>query len=61
MPGRTPVVVILFDEFQGTMLLDEQGRIDRSLFPNFAELADRGAFYLNATTEADLTPAPPRR
>ena len=56
VPGRTPVVVIVFDEFQGTMLLDEQGRIDRSLFPNFAELADRGAFYPNATTEADLTP-----
>ena len=56
VPGRTPVVVIVLDEFQGTMLLNEQGRIDRTLFPNFAELADRGACYPNATTEADLTP-----
>ena len=56
IPGRTPVVVMLFDEFQGTMLMDAKGQIDRSLFPNFAELADRGTWYPNATTEADLTP-----
>jgi Sulfatase len=56
IPGRTPVVVMLFDEFQGTMLMNAKGEIDRSLFPNFAELAERGTWYPNATTEADLTP-----
>jgi hypothetical protein len=56
IPGRTPVVVILFDEFQGTMLMDKNQQIDRGLFPNFARLADAGVWYPNATTEADLTP-----
>jgi hypothetical protein len=56
VPGKTPVVVILLDEFQGTMLMNAEGDIDRTLFPNFAELADRGSWYPNATTEADLTP-----
>jgi hypothetical protein len=56
IPGRTPVVVILFDEFQGTMLMDGSHQIDRGLFPNFARLADAGVWYPNATTEADLTP-----
>ena len=56
IPGRTPVVVMLLDEFQGTMLMNAEGEIDRSLFPNFAELAERGTWYPNATTEADLTP-----
>lgn len=54
--GKTPVVVILLDEFQGTMLMNAEGDIDRTLFPSFAELADRGSWYPNATTEADLTP-----
>lgn len=56
VPGKTPVIVIMFDEFQGTMLMDERGQIDRGLFPNFARLADAGTWYPNATTEADLTP-----
>ena len=56
VPGKTPVVVILLDEFQGTMLMNADEQIDRTLFPNFAELADRGSWYPNATTEADLTP-----
>ena len=56
IPGQTPVVVMLLDEFQGTMLMNAKGQIDRSLFPNFAELAERGTWYPNATTEADLTP-----
>lgn len=56
VPGKTPVVVILFDEFQGTMLMNAQKRIDPTLFPHFAELASKGTYYPNATTEADLTP-----
>ena len=56
VPGRTPVVVMLLDEFQGTMLMNAKGEIDRTLFPNFAELAEAGTWYPNATTEADLTP-----
>ena len=56
IPGRTPVVLILFDEFQGTMLMNKDHEIDRGLFPNFARLADAGVWYPNATTEADLTP-----
>jgi sulfatase-like protein len=56
VPGGTPVVVLLFDEFPGTSLMDPSGRIDASRFPHFAELAARSTWYRNATTVADKTP-----
>jgi hypothetical protein len=50
-----PVVMVVFDEFPTTTLLDGRGELDRSRFPNFARLADQSTWYRNATTVADRT------
>ena len=50
-----PVVVVVFDEFNGTSLMDEQRRIDSSRYPSFARLAARSIWYRNATTMAHST------
>ncbi|MEA2364147.1 MAG: hypothetical protein QOD71_3292 [Thermoleophilaceae bacterium] len=55
VPGRAPVVVILFDEFAGFTLNGADGRIDASRYPNFARLARDATWYRNATTVADYT------
>jgi Sulfatase len=53
---RTPVVMIVFDEFTGTSLLDAHNQIDPVLFPNFARLvANGGVYYRNYTAAADET------
>jgi hypothetical protein len=60
-PGATsasrqgPVVIVLLDEFPLVSLLDHQGRIDRRLYPNFAELASQSVWYRNATAVAGMT------
>jgi hypothetical protein len=53
---RPPVVMILFDEFPLSSLLDAKGRIDRRVYPNFAALADASTWYRNATGVAGYTP-----
>ena len=53
--GDTPVVMVVFDEFPNTYLLDREGRIDRTRFPNLARLARDSTWYRNATTVADVT------
>ena len=53
---RPPVVMILFDEFPLSSLLDSKGRIDRRVYPNFAALADQSTWYRNATGVAGYTP-----
>jgi hypothetical protein len=55
IPGRTPVVVIVFDELSGLALLGPDGRIDASRYPNFARLAGDATWYRNATTVSDYT------
>ena len=55
IPGRTPVVVIVFDELSGLALLGSDGRIDASRYPNFARLAGDATWYRNATTVSDFT------
>lgn len=45
-----PVVVIVFDEFSGTSLMDERLRIDARNYPNFARLASQSTWYRRATT-----------
>ena len=50
----TPVVLVIFDEFSGLSLIDENGHI-KSRFPNFARLAARSTWYRNASTVADQT------
>jgi hypothetical protein len=49
-------VMILFDEFPLSSLLDSKGQIDRRVYPNFAELAGQSTWYRNATGVAGFTP-----
>lgn len=46
----TPVVVIVFDEFDPNMLMEARQRIDRTRYPNFAAFAGDATWYRNATT-----------
>jgi hypothetical protein len=56
-PARQPrsVVFLQLDEWPLTMLVDQEGAIDRELYPNLAALADEGTWYRNATTVATFT------
>lgn len=45
-----PVILVVFDEFCGTTLMNERGEIDAERFPNFARLAQQSTWYRNATT-----------
>ena len=53
---QPPLVMILFDEFPLSSLLDSKGQIDRRVYPNFAELADQSTWYRNATGVSGYTP-----
>jgi hypothetical protein len=56
-PGeRPPVVMIFFDEFPLKALLDSKGRVDRRVYPNFAEFAEGSTWYRNATGVSGFTP-----
>ncbi len=46
----THVVMVVFDEFSGTTLLNDRMEIDARHFPQFARLAKTSTFYRNATT-----------
>jgi hypothetical protein len=50
MGNPFPVVVIVFDEFSGMTLLNEERQIDKVRYPNFARLAESATWYRNATT-----------
>jgi Sulfatase len=45
-----PVVLVVFDEFSGTTLMDSHGALDAARFPSFARLARDATWYRNATT-----------
>jgi hypothetical protein len=47
---QVPVVVVVFDEFRGATLENEQREIDAERFPHFAELARGSTWFRNATT-----------
>ncbi len=49
--SKTPVVLIVFDEFSTVSLMDRRERIDAVRFPSFAALARDATWYRNATTE----------
>ncbi|HWD43310.1 MAG TPA: sulfatase-like hydrolase/transferase [Actinomycetota bacterium] len=53
---QPPLVMILFDEFPLSSLLDHTGHIDRRVYPNIAALADQSTWYRNATGVAGFTP-----
>src|SRR5680860_144712 len=52
---KPPVIMIVMDEFPGDALLGADGKIDAGRFPHFAELAQTGTWYRNASTVHDST------
>lgn len=53
---RPPIVVVFFDEFPVRSLLDDEGHVDASLYPNIAKLAAASTWYPNATGVSGQTP-----
>ena len=53
--ARAPVVLVIFDEWSLTSILDSDGAIDRERLPNLARLADQATWYPNATAAADVS------
>ena len=53
--ARAPIVLVIFDEWSLTSILDRTGRIDRERLPNLASLAERATWYPNATAAADVS------
>ena len=53
--GHVPVVMVAFDEFTGTTLLDKDNKVDPKLYPNFAALTKDATYYRNFTAAADET------
>ena len=54
-PRRPSVVLIVFDELGGDILLGPGGEIDAGRYPNFAALAGDGTWFPNAQTSYDST------
>jgi hypothetical protein len=50
-----PVVMLVFDEFSTTSLVDAGGHIDAARYPNFARLAREGTWFPYATASLDET------
>jgi len=50
-----PIFLVIFDEFSLVDLLDENGEIDASRFPEIAKFADSATWYSNATTVRHAT------
>lgn len=50
-----PVVLVVFDEFTSTLLMDQRRRIDPVRYPNLAALTAEATWYRNATTVNDMT------
>ncbi|MGQ0849691.1 MAG: sulfatase-like hydrolase/transferase [Actinomycetota bacterium] len=50
-----PLVLIIFDEFPLTSLIDRIGNLRADRYPNFARLADDGIWYRNAVTVQQQT------
>jgi hypothetical protein len=48
--SKTPVVVVVFDEFSTTTLMNKSGGIDAGRFPSFAALARDATWYRSAST-----------
>jgi len=53
--ARTPVVMIVFDEFPEISLMDRAHKIDADRFPNFARLARNSTWFRNATAVSHTT------
>jgi hypothetical protein len=54
-PSHPNVVLIVFDEFDGDILLGPNRKIDAGRYPHFAALARDGTWFRNAHTSYDST------
>lgn len=52
VPDPHPVIVIVFDEFPVTSIMDAAGRLDAARYPGFGALARRSTWYRNASSVA---------
>lgn len=50
-----PVVMIQLDEFPLATIMDQDGKVNEALFPNFARLAEEGTWYRNALSDSIAT------
>ena len=50
-----PVIMVIFDEFPLTSLLDENRQVDPDLYPNFVRLSQNATWYRNATAVSEGT------
>ncbi len=55
IPSKTPVVMVIFDEFPSATLMNAKDQIDAKRFPGFASLKKQTTWYRNNTTVADFT------
>ncbi|HSE42381.1 MAG TPA: sulfatase-like hydrolase/transferase, partial [Acidobacteriota bacterium] len=53
--SKTPIVLIVFDEFPVVSLLNKDGFLDEKAYPNIARLLSQADWYRNATTSASTT------
>jgi len=53
--ASAPVVMVIFDEFPLMSLLDENRKIDSTMYPNFAALSQEATWYRNATSVSEGT------
>jgi hypothetical protein len=53
--ATTPVIMVVFDEFHITSLMDEHRQVDPIRYPSFAALARDATWFRNATTLAEGT------
>jgi hypothetical protein len=53
--AKSPVIMIVFDEFPVSSLMNDQKLVDAERFPNFARLLKNATWYRNATTVAERT------
>ena len=53
--AKTPIVMVVLDEFPVSSLLAGDGEIDAERYPNFARLARDGTWYSRATTVHEHT------
>ena len=50
-----PIVIVVFDEFPTSSLLNREREIDRRRYPNFARFADDATWFRNASTVSSQT------
>jgi sulfatase-like protein len=55
LSSRTPVVLIVFDEFSSVGLMNKRQEIDAVRYPHFADLARQSTWYRSATTRGWVT------